>query len=211
MKAQLDAVFRDLNVVAVKIGMLADTHIIGAVAEKLREYQPQFIVLDPVMVATSGDLLLEASAINALKTQLLPLATIITPNLPEGAALLGCDVPQSQQEMEALIDALRTLDTPAILLKGGHLESEQSSNDLLITSSDVAFYETKRIATKNTHGTGCTLSSAIASFLAKGYPLNDAVKQGKDYITQAIAHADELDIGTGHGPVHHFFALNRDA
>ncbi|GAL21643.1 hydroxymethylpyrimidine phosphate kinase ThiD [Vibrio maritimus] len=211
VKAQLDAVFSDLNVVAVKIGMLADANIIGAVAEKLREYQPQYIVLDPVMVATSGDLLLESSAIDALKTQLLPLATVITPNLPEGAALLGCDVPQSQQDMEALIDALRALDTPAILLKGGHLESEQNSNDLLITNSDVQFFNTTRIATNNTHGTGCTLSSAIASFLAKGNELDEAVKLGKEYITQAIAHADELKIGKGHGPVHHFYALNKDA
>lgn len=211
VKAQLDAVFTDLNVVAVKIGMLADAKIIGAVAEKLREYQPKFVVLDPVMVATSGDLLLENSAIDALKSELLPLATVITPNLPEGAALLGTDVPQSQQQMEALIDSLRSLETPTILLKGGHLESEQSSNDLLITAEDVEHFETKRIATKNTHGTGCTLSSAIASFLAQGHELSEAVKHGKAYITQAIAHAEELDIGKGHGPVHHFYALNKDA
>jgi hydroxymethylpyrimidine/phosphomethylpyrimidine kinase len=211
VKAQLDAVFTDLNVVAVKIGMLADAKIIGAVAEKLREYQPKYVVLDPVMVATSGDLLLENSAINALKSELLPLATVITPNLPEGAALLGTNVPQSQQQMEALIDSLRSLETTAILLKGGHLESEQSSNDLLITAENVEHFETKRIATKNTHGTGCTLSSAIASFLAQGHGLSEAVEHGKDYITQAIAHADELDIGKGHGPVHHFYALNKDA
>ncbi|MCY9870880.1 bifunctional hydroxymethylpyrimidine kinase/phosphomethylpyrimidine kinase [Vibrio barjaei] len=209
VKAQLDAVFSDLDVVAVKIGMLADASIIRAVAEKIRQYQPKYVVLDPVMVATSGDLLLESSAIDALKAELLPLATVITPNLPEGAALLGTQVPQSQNDMEALIDQLRALNTAAILLKGGHLESDSSSNDLLITQDDVSIFETTRINTKNTHGTGCTLSSAIASYLSQNNTLHQAVSNGKSYITQAITHADELDIGKGHGPVHHFYALNR--
>jgi hydroxymethylpyrimidine/phosphomethylpyrimidine kinase len=189
--------------------MLADASIIRAVAEKIRQYQPKYVVLDPVMVATSGDLLLETSAIDALKAELLPLATVITPNLPEGAALLGTQVPQSQNDMEALIDQLRALNTAAILLKGGHLESDSSSNDLLITQDDVSIFETTRINTKNTHGTGCTLSSAIASYLAQNNTLHQAVSNGKSYITQAITHADELDIGKGHGPVHHFYALNR--
>ncbi|SEG47353.1 bifunctional hydroxymethylpyrimidine kinase/phosphomethylpyrimidine kinase [Vibrio hangzhouensis] len=208
--AQLDAVFSDLNIVAVKIGMLADATIITAVAEKIRHYRPKFVVLDPVMVATSGDLLLEANAIDALKSELLPLATIITPNLPECAALLGSTTPGSQSAMEALIEDLRSLDTPAILLKGGHLESEQTSTDLLITPFEVHYYETERIHTQNTHGTGCTLSSAIASYLAQNYPLTEAISLAKQYITQAISHADALNIGHGHGPVHHFFALAHD-
>ncbi|MGR5175934.1 bifunctional hydroxymethylpyrimidine kinase/phosphomethylpyrimidine kinase [Vibrio parahaemolyticus] len=208
--AQLDAVFGDLNIVAVKIGMLADATIITAVAEKIRLYRPKFVVLDPVMVATSGDLLLEANAIDALKSELLPLATIITPNLPECAALLGSATPDSQSAMEALIEDLRLLDTPAILLKGGHLESEQTSTDLLITPFEAHYYETERIHTQNTHGTGCTLSSAIASYLAQNHPLPEAISLAKQYITQAISHADALDIGHGHGPVHHFFALAHD-
>ncbi|MFA0088171.1 bifunctional hydroxymethylpyrimidine kinase/phosphomethylpyrimidine kinase [Vibrio sp. 10N.261.51.F12] len=207
IEAQLDAVFSDLNVVAVKIGMLADTAIIRSVAKKLKQYQPQYVVLDPVMVATSGDLLLATSAIDALKTELLPLATVITPNLPEGAALLDCAIPQSEAGMDQMIDGLRTLQTPAILLKGGHLESESTSTDLLITANDVTRLETTRIHTNNTHGTGCTLSSAIASFLAQGETLHDAVQSGKHYITQAISHADTLSIGKGHGPVNHFYML----
>ncbi|MGF1749834.1 bifunctional hydroxymethylpyrimidine kinase/phosphomethylpyrimidine kinase [Vibrio cionasavignyae] len=208
VEAQLDAVFSDLNVMAVKIGMLADADIIRAVANKIKQYQPPYVVLDPVMVATSGDLLLESSAIDALKTELLPLATIITPNLPEGAALLNCDVPRTEAEMSEMIEALRELNTETVLLKGGHLESEDTSTDLLINHDEVARFETTRIHTKNTHGTGCTLSSAIASFLAQGQTLPDAVQSAKHYITQAISHADELSVGRGHGPVHHFFARN---
>ncbi|MCL9775989.1 bifunctional hydroxymethylpyrimidine kinase/phosphomethylpyrimidine kinase [Vibrio methylphosphonaticus] len=208
VEAQLDAVFSDLNVMAVKIGMLADADIIQAVANKIKQYQPPYVVLDPVMVATSGDLLLESSAIDALKSELLPLATIITPNLPEGAALLNRAIPQTEAEMLEMIEALRSLNTATILLKGGHLESEATSTDLLITGEEVSRFETTRIHTKNTHGTGCTLSSAIASFLAQGQDLPSAVQSAKHYITQAISHADELSIGRGHGPVHHFFARN---
>ncbi|KLV04175.1 hydroxymethylpyrimidine kinase [Photobacterium aquae] len=208
VEQQLDAVFSDLDIQAVKIGMLSDSRIIKAVANKLQQYQPKFLVIDPVMVATSGDLLLEQTAISTLQSELIPLADIITPNLPEAAALLGCPIPTSEDEMETLIDALRLLGAKSVLLKGGHLEQAASCTDLLILPNEVIRLSTPRIATRNTHGTGCTLSAAIASFLAQGYPLPIAVKFAKQYITDALRHADDLKIGSGHGPVHHFFAFN---
>lgn len=207
---QLDAVFSDLNVVAVKIGMLADSAIIDVVADKLEQYQPQFTVLDPVMVATSGDLLLAREAIATLKQRLIPLADLITPNLPEGAALTGSPIPRDEEQMGSMIHSLRQLGAKAILLKGGHLEGDENSNDLFIQPDSVSVLYAKRIATHNTHGTGCTLSAAIASYLAQGESLESAVAKAKLYISQAIAYADELSIGHGHGPVHHFFAYNRE-
>lgn len=210
IETQLDAVFSDLAVVAVKIGMLADSEIIKTVAAKIKQYQPQFLVIDPVMVATSGDLLLESSAINTLKAELLPLADVITPNLPEGAALIGSSIPTNEDAMNLMIADLRQLGANSVLLKGGHLESDENSNDLLIFSDRVERLSAKRVDTHNTHGTGCTLSSAIASYLAQGHDLLNAVKLAKQYISLAIAHADELDIGHGHGPVHHFFDGHND-
>ncbi|WP_067220634.1 bifunctional hydroxymethylpyrimidine kinase/phosphomethylpyrimidine kinase [Marinomonas gallaica] len=205
IEAQLDAVFTDLNIQAVKIGMLADSDIIKVVAKKLRQYQPKHVVLDPVMVATSGDRLLQDSAIETLKTELLPWVTVITPNLPEAAALLGCGTPTSQEAALALIPALKLLPTAAVLLKGGHLADTAESVDWLITEEQLISFASPRIETKNTHGTGCTLSSALASFLAQGFDLPSATQQAKEYISQAIAYADQLDIGQGHGPVNHFY------
>jgi len=206
VEKQLDAVFSDLDVVAVKVGMLADSEIIKVVAAKIKHYKPNFLVVDPVMVATSGDLLLKQSAISTLKSELLPLADLITPNLPEGAALTGSEVPINEHQMQSMIGELRQLDVRAVLLKGGHLEQNENSNDLLIFPAHVEQLTAKRINTHNTHGTGCTLSSAITSYLAQGHELISAVKLGKQYISNAIKHADELDVGSGHGPVNHFFA-----
>ncbi|GAB3526815.1 bifunctional hydroxymethylpyrimidine kinase/phosphomethylpyrimidine kinase [Photobacterium alginatilyticum] len=205
VEQQLDSVFTDLDVKAVKVGMLSDTNIIRVVAAKLRQYQPKYLVVDPVMVATSGDLLLQQDAISSLKSELLPLADVITPNLPEAAALLGVAIPHSEQEMANMIDGLREIGAKSVLLKGGHLEQDTNSTDLLILANDVVRMSTPRIPTNNTHGTGCTLSSAIASFLAQGIELTTAVQYAKSYITKAISHAGELEIGSGHGPVHHFF------
>ncbi|PAU40306.1 bifunctional hydroxymethylpyrimidine kinase/phosphomethylpyrimidine kinase [Vibrio coralliilyticus] len=205
IESQLDAVFTDLNVVAVKVGMLADAWIIKVVADKIRQYKPAHLVVDPVMVATSGDLLLEQSAISTLKEQLIPMADLITPNLPEGAALIDGAVPENEDQMGNMIEELRALGAKAVLLKGGHLEKDDNSNDLLILAQTSELLSAKRFPTKNTHGTGCTLSSAIASYLAQGNRLHKAVYLGKQYISQAIAHADELNVGRGHGPVHHFF------
>lgn len=206
IESQLEAVFSDLNVVAVKVGMLADCEIIEMVAKKIRQYQPQYLVIDPVMVATSGDLLLKHQAIEVLKRELLPLADLVTPNLPEAAALVSSDVPRTEDDMGSMIEDLRSLGAQAVLLKGGHLESDTNSNDLLIEAHSCDLLRARRFATKNTHGTGCTLSSAIASYLAQGNRLHKAVYLGKQYISQAISHADELEVGQGHGPVHHFFS-----
>ena len=208
--SQLDAVFSDLNVVAVKVGMLADSNIIKVVADKIKQYQPKHLVIDPVMVATSGDLLLEQSAISTLKEALIPLADIITPNLPEGAALTGKPVPESEADMQDMVEELRALGAKAVLLKGGHLEQDENSNDLMILPTSTALISAKRFPTKNTHGTGCTLSSAIASYLAQGNELTQSVELGKRYISEAIAHADQLNVGQGHGPVNHFYAGHAD-
>ncbi|UTV30204.1 bifunctional hydroxymethylpyrimidine kinase/phosphomethylpyrimidine kinase [Photobacterium atrarenae] len=202
---QMDAVFSDLDVKAVKIGMLSDSAIIRTVAAKLRQYQPPFLVIDPVMVATSGDLLLQQEAIETLKSELLPLADVITPNLPEAAALLDAEIPHNEDDMAQLVEALRGLGATSVLLKGGHLSQTRESTDLLILSDQVLRFSHPRIDTHNTHGTGCTLSAAIASFLAQGLTLIEAVRHAKTYITEAIRHADQLRIGAGHGPVHHFF------
>jgi hydroxymethylpyrimidine/phosphomethylpyrimidine kinase len=210
VSSQLDAVFSDLNVAAVKVGMLADSSIIKVVADKVKQFQPKHLVIDPVMVATSGDLLLEQSAISTLKEELIPLADIITPNLPEGAALTGKPVPESEADMQDMVEELRALGAKAVLLKGGHLEQNENSNDLLILPTSTTLISAKRFPTKNTHGTGCTLSSAIASYLAQGNDLTQAVELGKRYISEAIAHADQLDVGQGHGPVNHFYAGHAD-
>ncbi|MGJ8581150.1 MAG: bifunctional hydroxymethylpyrimidine kinase/phosphomethylpyrimidine kinase [Psychromonas sp.] len=209
VEKQLDAVFSDLNIVAVKVGMLADSDIIRLVTKKLKQYKPQFIVIDPVMVTTNGDLLLEKSAIQTLKTALFPLADIITPNLPEAAALIGDSVchnlPETTSQMQSMVEGLRQLDTKAVLLKGGYLQQDKHSTDLLILSNVVQQLTAERTHTNNNHGTGCTLSSAIASYLAQGYLLSEAVQAAKNYISQALIHADQLSIGKGRGPVHHFY------
>jgi hydroxymethylpyrimidine/phosphomethylpyrimidine kinase len=210
IEKQLDAVFTDLNVVAVKVGMLADGDIIKIVVAKIKQYQPKFLVVDPVMVTTSGESLLAQPAIGILKSELLPLANIITPNLPEAAALIGSAVPRNQAEMVNMAKDLRQLGAKAILLKGGHLVDDENSTDLLILPAHVQLLTAKRINTNNTHGTGCTLSSAIASYLAHGNDLLLAVQLSKQYISKAIAHADDLEIGNGNGPVNHFFNGHTD-
>jgi len=206
VEKQLDAVFTDLNIVAVKVGMLADAEIINVVANKLKQYSPPFLVVDPVMVTRNGDLLLAKSAIDTLLTTLLPMADLITPNLLEGAALTDMSVPSSASTMQNMVIKLRAIGAKAVLLKGGYLQHEKQSDDLLILNNDVQTLTAKRVSTHNTHGTGCTLSSAIASYLAQGHQLTQAVQLAKDYITQALIHADQLCIGQGHGPVHHFYA-----
>ncbi|MFG1426084.1 bifunctional hydroxymethylpyrimidine kinase/phosphomethylpyrimidine kinase [Roseixanthobacter glucoisosaccharinicivorans] len=204
--AQIDAVFSDLKVAAVKIGMLSRPAAIQAVAEGLARHQARTVVLDPVMVAASGARLLEDAAIATLKEVLLPRATLITPNLPEAAALLDLAPAQDEAEMLAQGQALLALGCGAVLMKGGH-GSGPESIDLLVSAGGVLRLAAPRHATRNTHGTGCTLSSAIAAGLAKGADLEGAVRAAKAYITGAIAAADRLDVGRGHGPVHHFHAL----
>ncbi|MFO4659856.1 bifunctional hydroxymethylpyrimidine kinase/phosphomethylpyrimidine kinase [Vibrio cholerae] len=210
VEQQLDAVFSDIPVLAVKIGMLADAQIIALVAKKLRQYQPKWIVLDPVMISTSGHHLLAAEAVETLIRELLPLANLITPNLPEAAVLVGMTQQEWQQNSQQGIAALRQLDTQAVLLKGGHNHQQMDSDDLLIEVDNIYHFRAPRIATKNTHGTGCSLSSAIASYLAQGHALKEAVEKAKQYIHQTILHADQLKIGQGYGPVHHFYQLQMD-
>ncbi|MFD1383077.1 bifunctional hydroxymethylpyrimidine kinase/phosphomethylpyrimidine kinase [Rhodanobacter aciditrophus] len=209
IEAQLDAVFSDLNVRAVKIGMLANADIIRLIARKLKQYHPPHVVLDPVMIASSGDALLESAAVQTMLDELLPCASLITPNLPEAAVLVNQTAPQTEAQAEALIPLLSNLPVSAVLLKGGHLSESPDSTDWLLQNDQVMPFSTPRIKTHNTHGTGCTLSSAIASYLAQGATLPVAVKRAKNYIANAIAHADELRVGQGHGPVHHFYNLTR--
>ena len=203
--AQIDAVFVDLAVGAVKIGMVAQRDVIEAIARALTRWQPKHVVFDPVMVATSGDRLLVPDAIDALRTTLIPLADLITPNMPEAAALLDEAVADSDQAIADQGRRLLALGCKAVLIKGGHGVGPEST-DYFITADQAVALPAPRTATKNTHGTGCTLSSAIAAGLAKGESLEAAVRSAKAYVTAAIAAADRFTVGHGHGPVHHFHA-----
>ncbi|WGR92864.1 bifunctional hydroxymethylpyrimidine kinase/phosphomethylpyrimidine kinase [Bradyrhizobium sp. ISRA443] len=201
--AQIDAVFSDLAVGAVKIGMVAQTETIAAIAQGLQRWAPRHVVLDPVMVATSGDHLLAAEAVDALKTMLFPRASLITPNLPEAAALLNEPVADSEAAIEDQGRRLLAMGCRAVLVKGGHAQGAESI-DYLIDGERTVALAAPRIATANTHGTGCSLSSAIAAGLARGEDVETAVRNAKAWITAAIAAADRFAVGHGHGPVHHF-------
>ena len=203
--AQLDAVLTDIGVDAVKIGMLSTPAVIETVAERMRHYRVGNIVLDPVMVATSGDRLLRDDAIDVLRTTLLPLATIITPNLPEAEVLLERSI-GSSAELEKAASDLLALGASAALVKGGHFD-DQHSDDALAYPGGFAWIKAERISTRNTHGTGCTLSSAIAAGLGSGLELVDAVTQAKQYITGAIAAGKHYNLGQGHGPVCHHYRI----
>jgi hydroxymethylpyrimidine/phosphomethylpyrimidine kinase len=207
--AQIDAVFSDLAVGAVKIGMLSQPAAIEAVAAGLARHHVTNIVLDPVMVASSGDRLIADAAVAVLRDKLIPRALVITPNLPEAAALLDEPIAQSETQMQAQAQQLLALGARAVLIKGGHAKGAESV-DLLVEPNAVARLAAERVPTRNTHGTGCTLSSAVAAGLAKGMPLDEAVRAAKAYVTAAIAAADTLHIGHGHGPVHHFHGLWRE-
>jgi hydroxymethylpyrimidine/phosphomethylpyrimidine kinase len=203
---QLETVLDDLAVRAIKIGMLSSVAIIESVAAVLRKHPSIPGVLDPVMVAKSGDKLLGADAHNALIEHMIPLATVLTPNVPEAAILLACSDAQSPAELESQAKQLINLGCHAVLMKGGHMDGAMCE-DLLFTHGDQDSFTHPRIQTTNTPGTGCTLSSAIAAGLAKGDELATAVSRATDYVHEAIKAADELDVGQGHGPVHHFHAV----
>lgn len=211
VRAQIDAIFEDIRVDAVKIGMLGTPEVIDAVAEALERHRPPFVVLDPVMVAKGGDRLLAKEAESALCERLLPLTTVITPNLPEAAVLAGEAEIRERGEMPALARKLleRLAPDAWVYLKGGHL-TESESPDLLLSRETSLTFEAPRIATKNTHGTGCTLSAAIAAQLGRGESVPEAVRKAKAYVYEAIAHADELGVGHGHGPTNHFATLWRN-
>jgi len=201
--AQMDAVFDDLDVKAVKIGMVAQPATIEAIAATLSRARPAHVVLDPVMVATSGDRLLPSDAVSALLRDLFPLASLVTPNLPEAAAFLGEPIATDAAAITNQGRRLMALGAQAVLIKGGHGQGAESI-DYLFRGDDVIALAAPRLATKNTHGTGCSLSSAIAAGLARGETLEAAVRNAKAWITRAIAAADRLKVGHGHGPVHHF-------
>jgi len=206
VRAQMDAVFSDIAVDAVKIGMLANPAVTEAVAAGLDAWGHGPVVLDPVMVAASGDPLLREEAVETLKTLLFPRAVLVTPNLPEAGRLVGRPVGEGRADMLAAAEALLALGPGAVLLKGGHGTGAESV-DLLLSADGPLWLSAPRHATDNSHGTGCTLSSAIAAGLARGLALPDAVAEGKRYVTAAIVAADSLAIGGGRGPVHHFHAL----
>lgn len=202
LKAQLDAVFSDIYPDAVKIGMVASSQLIETIANVLTAYEAKNIVVDPVMVATSGSKLIKDDAVKALQEKLLPMATIVTPNIPEATVLSGIEV-KDEEDMIAAARIISETYHCSVLLKGGHQIND--ANDLLYRDGSYVWFRGRRINNPNTHGTGCTLSSAIASNLAKGYELDTAVKRAKDYISGALGAM--LDLGHGSGPMDHGFEL----
>jgi hydroxymethylpyrimidine/phosphomethylpyrimidine kinase len=201
--AQIDAVFSDLDVKAVKIGMVAQLATIDAVAAGLMRWSPKHVVLDPVLIATSGDRLLATDAVESLRTRLIPRASLITPNLPEAAALLDEPLASGEAAIARQGQRLLAMGCPAVLIKGGHAQGSESI-DYLVRGNGTLALPAPRIATTNTHGTGCSLSSAIAAGLAKGEDLETAIRNAKAWVSAAIAAADRLGVGHGHGPIHHF-------
>ncbi|ETX10308.1 phosphomethylpyrimidine kinase [Marinomonas ushuaiensis DSM 15871] len=206
--AQITAVLDDLNVQAIKIGMLFSSDLVIAVANALKNFQG-FVVLDPVMIAKSGDALLQEEAVNALKSDLIPRVDLLTPNYPEAKVLLGLSPHDAFDDSQLTSHAFDLLQLGAkhVLLKGGHGESDTCTDVLVGTNFEPLILHARRIATQNTHGTGCTYSSSIAAWLAKGASISQAVEQSHDYLHRAIECADQLKIGSGHGPVHHFHAM----
>lgn len=199
---QLDAVFTDIFPDAVKIGMVSSTELIRVIAEKLRQYQARHVVVDPVMVATSGSSLLKSDAVRAMTEELFPLAEVITPNIPEAEVLSGKRI-QSEADMEKAAAAISKKYGCAVLLKGGH--SINDANDVLYQNGNIVWFKGKRIDNPNTHGTGCTLSSAIASNLAKGFNLTTSVERAKSYLSGALQA--QLNLGAGSGPMKHNYLL----
>lgn len=199
---QAEAVFDDINPQFVKIGMTFNSDIIRAIAGILRRYKPKYVVLDPVMVSTSGHKLINDEAIEVLKAELIPLATIITPNLPESAALLNKPLPANVECVNYGRELL-SLGCKSVLVKGGHLED--SATDVLVTEESAEQFDAPKIDTRNTHGTGCTLLSAITAYLARGCTMSEAVAKAKTYLYNAILSGSEVALGHGNGPVNHFF------
>lgn len=208
LAAQIDAVLSDIGTDAIKIGMLHSAEVVSLVANKIEQYGITNVVLDPVMVSTSGHRLIEIEAIEVLKQRLIPLARVITPNLPEAEILSGCTI-TAQQDFPQIATLLSHNNTTSVLLKAGHLNGD-TLTDYFYNAEDgtMTLLPSKRVETRNTHGTGCTLSSALAAALARGESLTEAAISAKRYIEQAIITGAKYDIGHGHGPVNHFFALN---
>ena len=203
LKQQLDAVFEDIFPDAVKVGMVSDSELIRIIADRLKYYAAKNIVVDPVMVATSGSALIKTDAVKALIDELIPIATLVTPNISEAEVLSGMSI-ETKEDMQRAARLIGDSYGCAVLIKGGH--SVNDANDLLYSDREMIWFEGKRIDNPNTHGTGCTLSSAIASNLAKGFDLATAIKTAKDYISDALSAG--LDLGNGSGPMMHSFDLS---
>lgn len=206
VRAQIEAVFSDIRVDAVKIGMVGTAEIAAAIAQALEDHRDLPIVLDPVMMAKGGAPLIAENAMEAIRQLLLPMATVVTPNLPEAAKLVGRPEATTRAEMVTQAAEVTALGPQAALIKGGHL-SEANSPDVLMVQGEVHWFETPRTVTKNTHGTGCSLSSALAAQLSQGHSIEAAAHLAKSFVTEAIATANHLEVGHGHGPIHHFNQL----
>lgn len=204
VKAQIEAVMTDINPAAIKIGMINDVEIVSAIASCIKKYNPKFVVFDPVMVSTSGCKLIEDKAIDAIKNELIPLSTIITPNLSEAKVLTGDKIGNAES---MIVAGKKILDygCHSVLIKGGHLEGNDMCDVLCVKGEDTPYiYKADKITSNNTHGTGCTLSSAIATYLALGHTLQEAIKLAKDYVHKGISSGKDVCIGHGHGPLNHF-------
>lgn len=202
IKEQIDAVFEDIDVDGLKLGMLNDIDTMKAVAEKLNQYNPENVIVDPVMVAKGGHVLMQPDAINTLKKEIIPLAFLLTPNIPEAELITESKI-NTLEDMKNAALKIYNMGCENVLVKGGHLKGD--AVDVLYNEGGFFTFTSKRIDTKNTHGTGCTLSSAIAAYIAKGYTVKDAVENAKIYVTRAIEHS--LPIGKGNGPLNHFYNL----
>lgn len=201
---QIDSMFGDLDIAAVKIGMLHKIEIIELIANKLNEYKPKFVVVDPVMVAKSGHRLLKEDAVSALKSLILPLATVLTPNIPEAEDILGREI-TNYDDIEVAGREILQFGGEAVVIKGGHMENDSKSSDCIVQrNGDLTWIHSERFRSNNTHGTGCTFSAAIASELAKGYSILDSISTAKKYLSKAIYSSTQMKIGKGKGPVHFF-------
>ena len=204
VKAQIEAVLSDIGADAIKIGMLHNLAAAKVVSEAIVRYSPQYVILDPVMISTSGHKLIEDETIDFIRNTLMKQASLITPNIDEAALLAQCEI-QSEKEVYTAAEKLLNAGCRAVLMKGGHLKGETMTDILFTGKSNPIVLREKCITSQNTHGTGCTLSSAIASYLALGQQLEDAVIAAKRYITQAIEAGSTVTVGKGHGPLNHFF------
>lgn len=205
IEKQMDAIFEDIEVDAVKVGMLSGHECMKAVSSKLKEYRPSYLVIDPVMLAKGGHALMQENALDYFIRELIPQAYILTPNIPEAEAITGMNI-VSDKDLRMAAERIHGMGAENVLIKGGHRKGD--AEDILFDGDTYYSFISRRIPTKNTHGTGCTLSSAIASNLALGMNCANAVSKAKDYVTMAIEHS--LEIGKGHGPTHHFYKLYRE-
>jgi hydroxymethylpyrimidine/phosphomethylpyrimidine kinase len=206
IEKQIDAVFEDIDVDAVKIGMLSTPQCMEVVAGKLRQYNPRNVVIDPVMYAKNGCPLMQPTSIDTLIKTIIPLADVLTPNIPEAEKIADMEI-KTYTDMESAAKKIQSMGCKAVIIKGGHAVGD--ATDILYDGNKIYYYKASRIDTKNTHGTGCTFSSAIAAYLSKGLSVENAVSRAKEYVTTAITHA--LPIGKGYGPTHHFYELYKNS